>query len=318
MLRVGNVLQVVPSTTVDWPGVAPSPVSIERQPTPASYSSSMTSPRPAVLPISVPLPVPVPVPVPMPTLGVNAVATLSPLGLPVPSVVLPPGPIPIARPVATFPRVERATRAPPPPPPPQPVYNYEAILEVRRKEREERKKLREERRREKERRKSERVRRRAKRLLGRNGSAANRLVPEASTTVETEAVQETDEKTCLVIEEPEEIAVVVAIEGEKERKALVPTVNVTSDCEMAPVEPDEEEEEDEDEEGDAEEEDEEEDEEEEPEDGEQTTPEIQNKIDTTLVETEVDDERQIEPESLEPFSLPPPPRKGILVPAGFW
>lgn len=53
----------------------------------------------------------------------------------------------------------------------QPVYNYEAILETRRKEREERKRLRELRRKEKERRRIERVNRRALRLLEKNNTS---------------------------------------------------------------------------------------------------------------------------------------------------
>ncbi|KAL6255012.1 hypothetical protein P5V15_013347 [Pogonomyrmex californicus] len=204
VVRVGNVLQVVP-TSLDWSnngndgsngddgsggnnssnsggngsgsgGGSGSGSSNNGQSSSTTdqlngilYSSTVpaTSPSTSSISMSVPIPVPVPLPVP-PTLPATStlapITTISPaaplpLSLPVPV----PVPIPIPSITTAFSRNEIQPQKIV-----QPVYNYEAILETRRKEREERKRLRELRRKEKERRRIERVNRRALRLLEKN------------------------------------------------------------------------------------------------------------------------------------------------------
>lgn len=110
VVRVGNVLQVVP-TSLDWSGGQPSSVD---QSGGMMYSTTVpqSSPVPSV-PISVPVPVPVPMPVPAVPSAMNSstpVSTLSPVSLPlsVPVPVPVPGPAPVPLPVTqtTFPRAE--------------------------------------------------------------------------------------------------------------------------------------------------------------------------------------------------------------------
>lgn len=108
VVRVGNVLQVVP-TSLDWSGGQSSTVD---QSAGMMYSASVPQPSPVPsVPISVPVPVPVPMPVPAvppPMASSTPVSTLSPVPLPISVPVPVPGPGPVPLPVTqtTFPRPE--------------------------------------------------------------------------------------------------------------------------------------------------------------------------------------------------------------------
>lgn len=108
VVRVGNVLQVVP-TSLDWSGGQSSTVD---QPAGMIYSATIPqpSPVPSVPPISVPVPVPVPMPVPVPSVisSSTPVSTLSPVPLPLAVPVPVPGPVPIPVTQTTFSRTEVA------------------------------------------------------------------------------------------------------------------------------------------------------------------------------------------------------------------
>ncbi|XP_018395795.1 PREDICTED: trichohyalin-like isoform X2 [Cyphomyrmex costatus] len=323
VVRVGNVLQVVP-TSLDWSsssnsgggGSSSGGQSSIGQSNVVLYSSAVPVPSPSA-PMSVPVPVPVPLPVP-PTLPATTntlapVVTMSsitslPLSLPVPVPV--PVPIPSAT-VAAFPRNEIQPQKII-----QPVYNYEAILETRRKEQEERKRLRELRRKEKERRKIERTNRRALRLLEKNNTTSRQmsglLDHRKSSIVDSlvlKALKEGDEQT----ESP-------LVNPIKEEEA---TISIKEEDEDITV--DEEEEEDEDEievEAEDDEEEEEEVEDEDEDDGDDEKPlqminqriEIDEAITTSTVTTKDQTENDTRKEWL---MLPPPPLKGILVVPGF-
>lgn len=201
-----------------------------------------------------------------------------------------------------------------------PVYDYEAILEVRRREKEERKRVREERKREKERRKMERAKRRADKILGRklllqrNDAEQKKLdhhlkkkQPMEEITVSDVLASLEDEKSESTKEEEEE---------EKEETnvaiAIAPVEkSATEGEEEEEVEEEDEHEDDEDEDGDEEEE-----EEEEEEDEDKQSSRLAQSDD---VATAAESEEAVQPEvdAREWPSLPPAPLKGILVCPGF-
>ncbi|XP_078050476.1 uncharacterized protein LOC144476982 isoform X2 [Augochlora pura] len=313
VVRVGNVLQVVP-TSLDWSGGQPSSV---EQPTGIMYSAAVPQPSPVPsASISVPVPVPVPMPVPVPSISSSTpVPALSPVALPLSVPVPVPGPVPLPVTPATFPRTE----VPPPKTPVQPVYNYEVILETRRKEREERKRLREMRRKEKERRRIERINRRALRMLEKSTrqTDSGQLKTSSLDPAVLKALRETEEQV-----ETEEQPVAVA--SEKEEDASVSALPASTEEEDVPVDDDEEEEEEEEAEVEDDEEDEEDaedDEDEDEEDEEKSSSRITNRrseMDSTVVATTSDTSKvHIETESKDWPELPPPPLKGILVAPGF-
>ncbi|XP_046828029.1 repetitive organellar protein-like isoform X3 [Vespa crabro] len=222
VVRVGNVLQVVP-TSLDWSGGTQSTVD---QPGTTSYSTD-PSPSPVSVPISVPVPVPVPMPVPtIPSVVSTPTqsSTLSPVPL---SLSIPvPAPVPIPISAATYPRSEITVQKVSA----QPVYNYEAILEARRKEREERKRLREMRRKEKERRRIEKVNRRALRLLEKKTIGTpqsenttlsdNRKIPPSIDRSVIKALHEGDEEATLdgqSVKEPDNsVSLITSVEEEED------------------------------------------------------------------------------------------------------
>lgn len=200
----------------------------------------------------------------------------------------------------------------------QPVYNYEAILETRRKEREERKRLRELRRKEKERRKIERVNRRALRLL------------EKSNTTRQDSGVSLDHRKGTIVDP----SVLKALK-EGEEQAESPSVNLIKEEEETTaaikeededVAADEEDDDDEDEveaeaEDDEEEEEEAEDEDEDDDDEEKQLQVINQRIEvdeaTTAMSADASkDQAEVEIKKEWP-ELPPPPLKGILVVPGF-
>lgn len=111
VVRVGNVLQVVP-TSLDWSGnnvsgnIGGGAGSIQSssstdQSSGVLYSSTApasSSTASSTIPMSMPIPVPVPLPVP-PATGVSA-ATMSP-GVPLPLALPVPVPVPVPIPTAT-------------------------------------------------------------------------------------------------------------------------------------------------------------------------------------------------------------------------
>ncbi|KAK2586720.1 hypothetical protein KPH14_011755 [Odynerus spinipes] len=311
VVRVGNVLQVVP-TSLDWSGGTPSTVD---QPGTTLYSAVPSS-SPVSVPISVPVPAPVPMPVPaIPSVVSTSIpsSTLSPVPLPLSVPV--PAPVPIPIPTTTYPRSEIAVQKLST----QPVYNYEAILETRRKEREERKRLREMRRKEKERRRIERVNRRALRLLEKKTIGApqsenttsldRRKIPPAIDRSVIKALREGDEETT---SENQTVK-------EQENSASLAT---SVDEEDAPGDDDEddEEEEAEGEDEDDDYEDPEDDEEEEELDDQKSIIKVENrKEEIGEIETSINDVNinQVESKSKDWPLLPVAPLKGILISPGF-
>lgn len=110
VVRVGNVLQVVP-TSLDWSGGQTSSVD---QSGGLMYSATVPQPSPIPsVPISVPVPVPVPMPVPAVPPAMSSttpVSTLSPVTLPLSVPVPVPGPVPLPITQAPFPRTEAAAQ----------------------------------------------------------------------------------------------------------------------------------------------------------------------------------------------------------------
>lgn len=106
VVRVGNVLQVVP-TSLDWSG---SQSTTADQSNGLLYSSAVPTPSPSTSSVPISVPVPVPVPLPVPPTGTNtlappSVAPATPLQLSLPIPV--PIPVPIPPTTATaFPRNE--------------------------------------------------------------------------------------------------------------------------------------------------------------------------------------------------------------------
>jgi len=196
------------------------------------------------------------------------------------------------------------------------VYNYEAILETRRKEREERKRLRELRRKEKERRRIERINRRALRLLEKNNTSQQMtevlLDHRKGSIVDPlvlKALKEGDEQT----ESP-------SVNPVKQKEETITTIKEEDEDAAA----DEEDDDDEDEieveaEDDEEEEEEAEDEDEDDDDDEKSLQMINQRIELDEATTSVDvnkDQAEIETKKEWP-ELPPPPLKSILVVPGF-
>ena len=196
-----------------------------------------------------------------------------------------------------------------------PVYDYEAILEVRRREKEERDRVREERRREKERRKLERAKRRAEKILGRRLLTRRPDIDQKrlDSLIKRHSHQETTE-----------LEVGLDTEGEKDDDKNIylkdKEVNLENSVvtEKAAGEGEEEEEEEEPEAEDDEEDegDEEEEEEEEEEDEEKQSSRLVPQ-DNALTATQVEEAIQLEVNVKEWLPLPPPPLKGILVSPGF-
>lgn len=345
VVRVGNVLQVVP-TSLDWSG---SQSTTADQSNGLLYSSAMPAPSPSAS--SVPMssvPVPVPVPLPVPPTGTNltpvaTVASTASLQLPLPIPVPVPVPIP---PVTTtgFPRNEIQSQSmyksinsyiflsqifhllfnnkyiyiieiv-------QPVYNYEAILETRRKEREERKRLRELRRKEKERKRIERINRRALRLLEQNNTsrpAGEILLDRCKGSVVDpsvlKALKEGEEQT-----ETESPSQNNSIKEEEEEA----TSSIKEEDEDAAVDEDDDDDEDEVEaeaEDDEEEEEEAEDEDEDDNDDDEKSSQMINQrteVDEVTMPADINKD-QAEVETIKEWpELPPPPLKGILIAPGF-
>lgn len=210
----------------------------------------------------------------------------------------------------------------------QPVYNYEAILELRRKEREERKRLRELRKKERERKRIERTNRRAlERLMEKN----NMLARQAGTSLDHHKASAVDPSVLKALREGEE-------QGETESPSTNPvkeeeelTVPVKEEDEDAAADEDEDEDDDEAEveaeaeaeaEDDEEEEEEAEDEDEDDDDDDEKPPRViseRTDVETFEEATAADASKnsadvEIKKEWPE---LPPPPLKGILIAPGF-
>ncbi|KAL2724501.1 repetitive organellar protein-like isoform X1 [Vespula squamosa] len=313
VVRVGNVLQVVP-TSLDWSGATQSTVD---QPGTTSYSTD-PSPSSVSVPISVPVPVPVPMPVPtIPSVVSTPTqsSTLSPVPL---SLSIPvPAPVPIPISSAAYPRSEITVQKVSA----QPVYNYEVILEARRKEREERKRLREMRRKEKERRRIEKVNRRALRLLEKKTIGTpqsenttlldNRKIPPSIDRSVIKALHEGDEEATLDDQSGKEpdnsVSLITSVEEEED---------VAGDDD----EDDEEEEEAEGEDEDDDYEDPEDDEEEEELNDQKPISKIENrKEEIKEIEIPLNDmnTNQVESKPKDWPLLPVAPLKGILISPGF-
>lgn len=197
----------------------------------------------------------------------------------------------------------------------QPVYNYEAILETRRKEREERKRLRELRRKEKERKRIERVNRRALRLLEKSNTsrqASGVLLDQRKGAIVDpsvlKALKEGEEQvgspTANLIKEEEEAT--TSIKEEDEDAAADEEEDDDEDEAEAEAEDDEEEEE------------EAEDEDEDDDDDEKPLQMINQRIEVDESTTADANKDQAEIETKKEWpELPPPPLKGILVVPGF-
>ena len=104
VVRVGNVLQVVPTTSIDWSSNS-QPV-VDRK---SGARYPIVPPSPANVPTSLPIPVPLPVPVPMPVNPAALGSTSSPVPLPLPI------PISLPIPLALAPTVTPAKSKPTPP-----------------------------------------------------------------------------------------------------------------------------------------------------------------------------------------------------------
>lgn len=169
---------------------------------------------------------------------------------------------------------------------PQPVYNYEAILEVRRIEREERKRQRDLKRKEKERRRFERAKRRTEKILGKSkvelsagiGDLFNKPCPSILASLTKDVEENADGET----EEPEVATPTVSRKEESDEAAPLKRNAAVMD---------------EDEDADEEEVDEQEPEEDEEENQDGAVITKQEEIKLTVI--------------------PPPPAKGILILPGF-
>ncbi|XP_063985314.1 serine/arginine repetitive matrix protein 2-like [Diachasmimorpha longicaudata] len=245
VLRVGNVLEVVPTTNLDWAAGGAPLVNLDRPPP--------TFPPPLVASVS---------------------SSPHPVPVPVPQVLAPP----------VLPKLSQ----PKAPPAPQPVYNYEAILEARKKEKEERRRLREERRSEKENRRIIRMRKRAEKVLDKV----------ARTNETAEEVPDTPEDPNKLIDDEHEESVAATL-GETSGDVKEFGGDFDEDEEV-------------DLEGDVEEDEEEEDEVEESEEDQEDEDSrvIPGLGDLKECEQKIDVEGSVE--------VLPVPKKGILVPPGLW
>ncbi|XP_070525021.1 trichohyalin isoform X2 [Cardiocondyla obscurior] len=332
VVRVGNVLQVVP-TSVDWSnssksnnsnsgGSSNQSSSTTDQSSGVLYSSTVPAPSPSTSSISMSVPIPVPVPLPVPPALPAAANTHAPVAnipsaTPLPLSLPIPVPVPVPIPAATVTSFSRnevqkscITEVV------QPVYNYEAILETRRKEREERKRLRELRRKEKERRRIERVNRRALRLLEKNNTsrqASGVLLDQRKGAI-------VDPSVLKALKEGDEQAESPPVNPVKEEEALT---SIKEEYEDAAVDEDDDDDDDEGEaeaEADDDDEEEEEAEDEDEDDDDEKLQAINQRIEidetmTTFSDTNKD-QANIEIKREWP-ELPPPPLKGILVVPGF-
>uniref|UniRef100_A0A0C9R6T4 Uncharacterized protein n=1 Tax=Fopius arisanus TaxID=64838 RepID=A0A0C9R6T4_9HYME len=177
VLQVGNVLQVVPR---DYQPAGVPPVNrsdIPPSPVPSAANGNRVLRVGNVLQV-------------VPTTNLDWTATgPTPVGMdrpppvyptpPVASVPSSPHPLPVPLPQVSTPTPLPRLTVPKPPPVPQPVYNYEAIIEARKKEKDERRKLRAEKRNEKENRRIIRMRKRAEKILDKV-SRGNETVEETS------------------------------------------------------------------------------------------------------------------------------------------
>lgn len=211
------------------------------------------------------------------------------------------------------------------------MYNYEAILETRRKEREERKRLRELRRKEKERRRIERTNRRALRLLEKNSMLARQATGTSLDRRKGSIVDPSVLKALREGEEQGDAESSLANAGKEEEEGTdAPAPVPAEEDEDAAADDDEDEDEDEVEveaEAEAEVEDDEEEEEEAEDEDEDDDDDDEKITQVTNQQTEVEEpatgifadtsKDQTETENKECFELPPPPLKGILVASGF-
>jgi len=194
------------------------------------------------------------------------------------------------------------------------VYNYEAILETRRKEREERKRLRELRRKEKERRRIERINRRALRLLEKNNTS--RQMTEILLDHRKSSI--VDPLVLKALKEGDEQAESPSLNPVKQKEEIT-TIKEEDEDAAADEEDDDEDEIEVEAEDDEEEEEEAEDEDEDDDDDEKPLQMINQRIELDEATMSVDvnkDQTEIETKKEWP-ELPPPPLKGILVVPGF-
>lgn len=203
----------------------------------------------------------------------------------------------------------------------QPVYNYEAILEIRRKEREERKRVRELRRKEKERRKIERTNRRALRLLEKNSMLVRQ---EGDVMLDRRKGSVVDPSVLKALREGEEQSEIESPLINPVKEGEEPTISLSVKEEDEEVVADEDEDDDEEEaeaEDDDEEEEEAEDEDDEDDDDDDEKPSqiINQRIEVDETTTSADDNKnQAEVETKKEWpELPPPPLKGILISPGY-
>ncbi|XP_067208133.1 trichohyalin-like isoform X2 [Linepithema humile] len=324
VVRVGNVLQVVP-TSLDW---SQSSSSADQSSGVLYSSSTVSAPSPSTSSVPISVPVPVPVPLPVPPAVPAATNTIAPVATMSPATPLPlslPVPVPVPVPIPSATATAFARNEVQPPKVIQPVYNYEAILETRRKEREERKRLRELRRKEKERKKIERTNRRALRLLEKNSMLA-RQTGEASLDHHKGSV--VDPAVLKALREGEEQSEIGSPSANLVKEEEEAAASVKEEDEDAVVDEDEDDDEEEAEaeaeaevEDDEEEEEEAEDEDEDDDDEDEKPPQIisqQIEIDdaTTADADASTSQGEIEMKKEWP-ELPPPPLKGILVAPGF-
>lgn len=282
IVRVGDVLQVVPTTVIDWaPGVQQSPVSVVTTPIrfpPPPLGTPSSTPSPAIAS----------------PLQQIAIAQLPPTVKSMMPIITSPQ-------VASSPAVVFPAPKPPPPEPViQPVYNYEAIMEARRVEREERKRQREMKHKEKERRLIERAKRRADRFL--NKSKAKPSTSASITTVyktpsvnaELNAIITSEMNKSMELEEMQSSMT----SEESEVTVGTPHVNAVVNNDEGYNEDEEEEQEEE---------------------------QIQPKSEENEVENEEPAPTDgngsatvvVKLEDMKPIIIPPPPAKGILILPGF-
>lgn len=195
----------------------------------------------------------------------------------------------------------------------QPVYNYEAILETRRKEQEERKRLRELRRKEKERRRIERVNRRALRLLEKSNTSRKM----SGVSLDHHKGSIVDPSVLKALKEGDEQAESPSANLIKEEEEATTSIKEEDEDAVADEEDDEDEVEVE-AEDDEEEEEEAEDEDEDDDDDEKPLQMINQRIEVDEATSTDANKDQTEIEIRKEWpELPPPPLKGILVVPGF-
>lgn len=199
------------------------------------------------------------------------------------------------------------------------MYNYEAILETRRKEREERKRLRELRRKEKDRKRIERTNRRALRLLEQNNISR----PAGEILLDRRKGSVVDPSVLKALKEGEEQAEAESpSQNNSIKEEEEATVSIKEEDEDVAADEDEDDDEDEAEaeaEDDEEEEEEAEDEDEDDNDDDEKSQMINQRTEVDEVTMPADmNKDQAEIETIKEWpELPPPPLKGILIAPGF-